>query len=672
MLAVEKVLQSQKEWLFRGDTTVMFVHAAIPHGGRGLPLSRAATKLSEYLKIKRTIITMLPDSKNMCFARALVVAIAEADKVSYRHRIRRNMKLQKRLAAVMHRRAGFPVGLMCGPEEWELFQEALGTRYSIVVVSRDHFNTVVYWGNKSEKSKVLGLYHAERHFHVILSLAAFMGESYVCPHCSRGSRSRAKHMCALTCYHCRTGGQCGPGREGDTMCRECNMSYPNAECYERHIASGICEDRKRCKECGRIAMKGRQHICHNRLCKKCKRYLPNEHKCYMQPLPKEKEGGKAQKYYFYDFESISDRDARGKHTPNLCVVHRVCGKCMDRPMHLACEELCGRERKIFKGRDTLREFGEYIMNGKNAGAVALAHNAGQYDTHFILAYAHSVGIKPAVVVRGRTIMSLRANGVKFNDSLNFLPMALSKLPAAFDLGELKKGYFPHTFNTEENEAYIGSMPDISHYNPDEMKDAQRTGFLKWYEEQRGKTFNMADELEAYCISDVDILQRSCGAFRNLYIKHTGIDPLSKSLTLSSACMRVFRTNWLQAGVIALLPPTGYFYGQQSGIAVCWLTHLSAVTGKNIRHYGNQGEVKVRGRYVDGVDAEGQLYFFHGKEHFFFINLKIKDSRGVFESYQIITMTCVLCRLCVSCLREMLSRQRQTKSYKRSEHERSGL
>ena len=48
----------------------------------------------------------------------------------------------------------------------------------------------------------------------------------------------------------------------------------------------------------------------------------------------------------------------------------------------------------------------------------------------------------------------------FLDSLNFLGMRLSKLPGCFDLKELCKGYFPHLFNTSENQHYVGPYPDI--------------------------------------------------------------------------------------------------------------------------------------------------------------------------------------------------------------------
>ena len=46
------------------------------------------------------------------------------------------------------------------------------------------------------------------------------------------------------------------------------------------------------------------------------------------------------------------------------------------------------------------------------------------------------------------------------DSINFMRMALSKLPKTFGIEEFQKGYFPHFFNMPEYQSYIGSVPSI--------------------------------------------------------------------------------------------------------------------------------------------------------------------------------------------------------------------
>ena len=58
-------------------------------------------------------------------------------------------------------------------------------------------------------------------------------------------------------------------------------------------------------------------------------------------------------------------------------------------------------------------------------------------------------IKPHQIVNGSKLIAVYLIGdrVKFIDSLNFFPMALSNFPKSFGLTELKKGFFPHFFNT---------------------------------------------------------------------------------------------------------------------------------------------------------------------------------------------------------------------------------
>lgn len=53
--------------------------------------------------------------------------------------------------------------------------------------------------------------------------------------------------------------------------------------------------------------------------------------------------------------------------------------------------------------------------------------------------------------------------LKIIDSHNFISAPLATFPKTFGLNELKKGYFPHYFNTKENKNYIGPLPDKKYY-----------------------------------------------------------------------------------------------------------------------------------------------------------------------------------------------------------------
>ena len=74
-------------------------------------------------------------------------------------------------------------------------------------------------------------------------------------------------------------------------------------------------------------------------------------------------------------------------------------------------------------------------------------------------------------------MDLEDAGIKFRDSLNFLPVPLKALPKTFGLTDLKKGCFPHFFNRKENQNYIGLLPPLEDYDPDSMNTKERQDFL---------------------------------------------------------------------------------------------------------------------------------------------------------------------------------------------------
>lgn len=124
----------------------------------------------------------------------------------------------------------------------------------------------------------------------------------------------------------------------------------------------------------------------------------------------------------------------------------------------------------------------------------------RFDGQFILEWPLKQGTTPEVIPCGGKLMSirLRSSGVNIVDSLNFLPMPLSRLPSSFGLSELKKGYFPHLFNTRENQAYVGPLPEPSFYSPDTMAPAARSAFLSWHHEHKGDVFNFQDEMLSYC------------------------------------------------------------------------------------------------------------------------------------------------------------------------------
>ena len=50
-----------------------------------------------------------------------------------------------------------------------------------------------------------------------------------------------------------------------------------------------------------------------------------------------------------------------------------------------------------------------------------------------------------------------------------------------------KGFFPHHFNTPENQDYEGKVPAAEMFGHDNMGEKERQEFDKWYEQQQNIT-----------------------------------------------------------------------------------------------------------------------------------------------------------------------------------------
>ena len=216
---------------------------------------------------------------------------------------------------------------------------------------------------------------------------------------------------------------------------------------------------------------------------------------------------------------------------------------------------CGNRETMFEGNDVQGKFGLYLFHPQHKGSTVFAHNMKGYDGYFILEHLISRSIYPDnIIYAGSKIMYMsvgRGLNIRIVDSLNFLPMKLAALPKAFALTELKKGWFPHLFNTKENQNYIGPFPDMYYYGVDYLSSKERLDLMTWHAQQRGKIFNFREEIRYYCQSDVDILRRACARFRELMVSATsdvdgtgGIDPFS-CVTIASVCMKVFKSRFLR-------------------------------------------------------------------------------------------------------------------------------
>ena len=259
-----------------------------------------------------------------------------------------------------------------------------------------------------------------------------------------------------------------------------------------------------------------------------------------------------------------------------------------------------------------------------------AHNFKGYDRYFILEelYKQHVTNLQQIVNVAKTLC-LELPNVKFIHSMNFFPMALSNFPKTFGIDELKKGFFPHFFNTQQNQIYVGYMPDKSYYDPDGMSTARKDEFHKWYDEKVSERyiFNFQRELLTYCQSDVRLLKQGCMKFQAQFKDIVEFNPMKECITIASACNVAYWKKWMPENKIAIEPVRGCRpQHTQYHAALTWLYWEEEKLPKcdllpRIAHARNKGERRlVNGKQtflMDGYDPqtktiyEIQGCFYHG-------------------------------------------------------------
>ena len=628
---VEKVVQSNEEFRLNDTVNIDIIRVEMPQGSGRSNVKRQILNIRDYLKQKKSVIT-INNKDNLCLARALVVSIARIEKDPRLVTIMRQESVAQRERAFdLHEAANVPLG-SCGLKEVDLFQHYL-VNYQIIVVSGDHNNAIIYPPQppaNPDPEKSIYLYYQANHFDVITKLPGFLNTNYFCHTCHKGYDHTTDHLCDGMCYSCRGFG-CTIEDNGIT-CQECDRLFKNQACYDRHkqepINGGgrtVCEAVRKCPKCGK-SMDVRylnKHSCvDNKKCPTCKAVLNPEdlnHKCYIQQEQPKEEPSYAQ-LLFFDFECTQEH---GIHEANLCVVYDEEG-----------------EVAVFRGKNTVKDFCTWLFTPEHHKCIAIAHNFQGYDSYPILKYLNQEAIPYDVIHNGAKCVTLTTKTkekrtlfqieIKFIDSLNFIPMTLARFPKTFGQDELCKGYFPHFFNKDENQEYVGPMPCQDDYGLNYMKPAEREKFMTWHQEQveNNYVFDFRQEILKYCRSDVDILAECCKLYREMFKKatdtgndETGIDPFDSATTIAGYCMQVYRTKFLQKDTIALLPQHQQFKRKQSHEALQWLSYTAEKEEIRMQHARNGGEKRVGKYYLDGYCEEThtayeyQGCYWHGKDYF---------------------------------------------------------
>ena len=228
----------------------------------------------------------------------------------------------------------------------------------------------------------------------------------------------------------------------------------------------------------------------------------------------------------------------------------------------------------------------------------------------------------SAVTDGKKILTFKFRSRVFKDSSLFIARPLESFTKTFGLGELKKGYFCHSFNRPENFNYIGPYPNAGVYKPEFFSKKKKEEFEKWHENVKNTEFDFQKEIREYCWSDVSLLAEGCIKFSEInkeaskiegQEKDEGIDPLESNLTISSFCNKLYRKKFMKKNSIAWVPSNGHDHKQQTSFeAINWLKYVSEKENIHIQHARNGGEKRIGKYLVDGfAEKAKKIYEYQG-------------------------------------------------------------
>ena len=632
---------------FQLDLTLLRPMGSGSGHGKRLNPGRMGVAMSR--NVKKSIVE-IQNSDELCCARALVTmkALAEWKAAKKREegnevpallqklrteereakkryetlkRTKGKFTLQRKLAKHLHLVAGVPKG-PCGRDELEKFQTYLAAQdppFQLKVFC-DLVKKPLYVGpTKVDEDHVLCLLKAGNHFDGISSLPGFMNTSYYCHQCNRSFNTDdpAHHSCqGQKCRAC--GGHLCPDRfkKATLPCEDCHGLFRGPSCLDHHKLSGYCAKFLTCPTCCARFNREKEHACFKAKCPSCGEMenLTN-HQCYIQP-EEEEEGLEPPLFVYADIEAMTLPNRQFQ--PNLL-----------------CYETSEGGKEALWGEDCCWQFVQKLekmawipvgkKKKKERPVIVLFHNLKGFDGVFILKtlYTHRWCVANQFSM-GAKVLSFKTGPITFKDSLCFLPFPLSAFPSTFDIKEVKKGYFPHMFNTPDHQNYAGSIPPKHYYDPDAMKEKDKEKFETWYKAQveGGEKYDFKKELLEYCQSDVELLRKGCEAFVARFSQEARFNPFEKCTTIAAACNLYWRRSIKEdtpAAKIAVRPLRGWHGAQinQSNAALQWLAYEESLLplggdGDQIKHARNGGEKKVwtsKGQeFVDGWNKSGKIAF----------------------------------------------------------------
>ena len=552
-------LQSNDSFMENERFDLAIVWADADSRGRGI---RPGSVMIEDLIKKKDSVVNIINQDELCCARALAVGIARHEETNKKYMaLRKSQHKQTVEAKKLHYFSGVAEG-PCGIAEVKQFQEYLKDRYRLIVC---------YAGCrfKCEAFAPVGkpeiyLLHCNQHYHLITSLAGFLGTAYVCTHCLRGYDHEGQHKCTDNkdfCTHCRQE-KCedhiNPKAEEGIYCPDCNLMFKGPTCFQnhktysiagqKHKGQTVCERVQACKKCGKFLRNIKEikyHRCGYLRCPHCKKYVDYQiHKCFIQTAAQEAASRKRKRPIFEGDEEpevdeeLSDEEVEEplsleeelirEQEENACRGPPAKKKRKLPTVHVYFDIECRIDLKqhtptllVYRnenedqpvplhGEDCVKRFLQYLEPlAEDYNITVIAHNFKAYDGLFVLRACYKNKLKIEQIRQGLKLLMLKHRNIRCIDSMSFIQGSLRAFNATFGIpkDDIQKGYFPYLFYTAENENYVGTLPAKRFYAAEQLSVEERPEFDTWYDAEKAKydadpekVFDLQAEMLKYCIS----------------------------------------------------------------------------------------------------------------------------------------------------------------------------
>ncbi|CAH3133067.1 unnamed protein product [Pocillopora meandrina] len=533
-----------------------------PKEGGKSKLRKGRHNIEDVLHNKQCVLPIKNSEDNLCLARAICLTKAHLHKDDgvegkrYYKNLGNNPNVLTRCAKFLHKQAGVPEG-PCGRAELEKFQQYLAPDYQLKVMTTCYPYCITFQGNVESPKYIIRLLYQPEY-------ESDMGHYHGC----------TSYLGFL---------------ERSYFCDTCNKGFDHDD-FRNHPCEG-----RRCKACKQTECGTKPHepTLH---CSACNRH-------------------------FYSQNCLALHCAK-----NICMTLVRCGNCCKQfqpdpqQLHRCYFGKCSNCKEYVD----LREHKCYIQPIPEQEDSPKRKTKAKIKRHLKINPEASLVIEgrkfDVMIPNGTKMISLEAGKITFKDSMAFLPMALSAFTDTFGLTELKKGFFPHKFHTQENRSYVGPLPEVSYYDPEGMSSKKKEEFEVWYREEAAKQhpFDLKEELLAYCHSDVVLLKAGCHKFIQEFKSIAGFNPMEKCVTIAAACNRYWRRKHLPLDLIAVEPSSGWRGARMnhSKASLEWLMWQEYNTRSRIQHARNGEEYRIAvgptSYFVDGYDAQTRtVYKFHG-------------------------------------------------------------